>query len=366
MRELTVGSATGREVPEKHPDVEQNPPRRATGVTITEPSSTPQAAAPPVSKGKGKKKATEPLQPLNKSSDENGTDLSILDSLPIPCQLFDRDGKFNAPEAPAAPSSKRHPEESNKVPQAKKPRTAGLPEDGPSANATPPPSPHEQQTPPAPAGSTPSPAAPTDQTQQAFLALTAGRMRSGTITEQSKSLQQQHADELKAAEAKYAEQLAAMLKEKNKLAKELKEKQNSLDKSVEQMNQCKDSNRINYHEAKKLEQELIASRQETKTLEGRIKKLEKANASNLERYKNTTSKCFCNFWKHNQGAKFNYLPECARQAELACCSASSQAEEERARVLASPEISLATGMDGAENETADVVDQSPPQDPPAP
>ncbi|XP_062086224.1 predicted GPI-anchored protein 58 [Humulus lupulus] len=172
----------------------------------------------------------------------------------------------STPEAPKAPvskkkASKRHPGESSKMPQAKKSRTTGLPEDGPLANATPPPSPHEQQTPPAPAGSTPSPLTPTDQTQQvgaastgvditshafrsvkhkvakivkndhcreamaatetmdvdqiltralnefasAFLTLTAGQLRSGAVTEQSKSLKQRHADELKAAETKHAE-----------------------------------------------------------------------------------------------------------------------------------------------------------------
>ncbi|XP_062118421.1 uncharacterized protein LOC133832046 [Humulus lupulus] len=161
---------------------------------------------------------------------------------------------YSAPEAPAAPpsrkkTSKRHPGESSKAPQAKKPRNAGLPEDGPSANATPP-SPHEQQTPPAPARSTPSPAAPTDQTQQAspastggditsrafrseMLTLTASRLRPSAVIEQAKSLEQRHADELKAAEAKYVEQLAAVLEEKNKLAKELREKKKSLDKATE-------------------------------------------------------------------------------------------------------------------------------------
>ena len=67
-------------------------------------------------------------------------------------------------------------------------------------------------------------------------------------------MEQHHADELKAAEAKYAKQLTAVLEEKNKLAEELKEKQNSLDKAIEQRDQFKDYNRINYREAKKLEQ----------------------------------------------------------------------------------------------------------------
>ncbi|XP_062093451.1 actin cytoskeleton-regulatory complex protein pan-1-like [Humulus lupulus] len=86
----------------------------------------------------------------------------------------------SAPEAPGAPSSKkktskRHPNESSKMPQAKKARTAGPLAVGPSANVTPPPSPHKQQTPPAPAGSTPSPPALTDQTQQAGPASAWGR-----------------------------------------------------------------------------------------------------------------------------------------------------------------------------------------------
>ncbi|XP_062080931.1 uncharacterized protein LOC133785730 [Humulus lupulus] len=207
---------------------------------------------------------------------------------------------YSAPEAPEAPSSKkktskRHPGESSKVPQAKKTHTAGPPVDGPSANVTPPPSPLEQQTPHAPVGSTPSPPTPTDQTQQAaptstggdisshalrsvkdrvakilkheccreamastetmdvdqiltralnefasaMLTLTAGRLRSGAVTEHSRTLEQRHAEELKAAEAKYAEQLEAVLEEKNKLDEELREKQTALDKAVEQRDNFK-------------------------------------------------------------------------------------------------------------------------------
>ncbi|XP_062085404.1 uncharacterized protein LOC133791495 [Humulus lupulus] len=198
---------------------------------------------------------------------------------------------YNTPETSVAPPSKkkarkRHPGESSKAPQAKKPRNAGLPEGDPSANATPP-SPREQQTPPAPAGSTPPLAAPTDQTQQvgpastggdittrafksvkdrvakivkhdrcreamdvdlilnrtlneftsAMLTLTVGRLRSGAVTEQAKSLEQRHADELKAAVEKYAGQHAVVLEEKNKLAEEGKEKQKSLDKAIDQRDQ---------------------------------------------------------------------------------------------------------------------------------
>ncbi|XP_062100063.1 lysine-rich arabinogalactan protein 18-like [Humulus lupulus] len=93
---------------------------------------------------------------------------------------------YSAPEAPKAPSSKkktskRHPGESSKMPQAKKARTVGPTVDGPSANATPPPSPLEQQTPTAPAELTPSPPAPTNQTQQASPASTGGDISSRTL-----------------------------------------------------------------------------------------------------------------------------------------------------------------------------------------
>ena len=198
-----------------------------------------------------------------------------------------------------------------------------------------------------------------------MLTLSAGRIHLGIVIEQAKTLEQRHEDEIKAAEAKYAEQLAVVVDEKAKLAKELEEKQRSLEKVREQRDQFKESNRFNFCAAQQLEVDLVASRQETTTLEGRIEELEKANAKNLERYKSATLRCFYDFWKHNQGANFDYLPENARDAELARCAA-QLAEEERSRVPASPEISLAAGMDGADNEAAGVVDQNLPQDPPAP
>ena len=68
--------------------------------------------------------------------------------------------------------------------------------------------------------------------------------------------------------------------------------------------------------------------------------------------KNATLRCFDDFWKHNQGANFDYLPENAREAELARYAA-QLAEEERSRVPASPEISLATEMEGADKEAVD-------------
>ncbi|XP_062089318.1 uncharacterized protein LOC133795874 [Humulus lupulus] len=277
-------------------------------------------------------------------------------------EMFDL---YSAPDAPASKkkASTRHRGECSKKPPAKKSRTEDPPAAGPSKNITPPPSPLKQQTPPAPVESTPSPPAP------AMLTMTVGRLRSGVITEQSKASEQWHTEELKAVEAKYVEQLemaqkvnAALLEEKNKLAEEMKGKQTTLDKALEAKEKYKESHLINFRKAKKLEADLIESRQEAENLEAWINNLEKANTSNLERNKGATSKCFYDFWKHNQGANFSYLPERMRQTEIARCVA-RLAEEEREKIPASPEISLATGVEGTNNEAEAAADQENPQDP---
>ncbi|XP_062100353.1 uncharacterized protein LOC133806246 [Humulus lupulus] len=67
--------------------------------------------------------------------------------------------------------------------------------------------------------------------------------------------------------------------------------------------------------------------------------------------------------KELQATEASYLLEDARTAELARCAARLAAEE-RARVPATPEISLATWMDGGE-AAEDAVEQNAPQDPPA-
>ncbi|XP_062114437.1 uncharacterized protein LOC133825524 [Humulus lupulus] len=336
---------------------------------------------------------------------------------------------YSAPDAPGSKkkASRRHCEECSKDPPAKKACTEDPPAADPSKNTTPPPSPVEQQNMSVPVGSTPSPSAPADQTQPAtstpigddissrtlrlakdrmtrilrhersreamagtesmevdqilnralnelaseMLTVTASRILSGVITEQSKSSEQQHAEELKVIEEKYVEQLevaqkanTTLLDEKNKMAEELKEKQAALDKALEAKEKYKESHVINFHEAKKLEAGLIESKQEAEKLEARINELEKTNASNLERYKGATSKCFYDFWKHNQEANFNYLSERMRQTEIARCAACLE-EEKRVKTPASPEISLATGVEGAEDEAEAAVDQEHPQDPPA-
>ncbi|XP_062080148.1 uncharacterized protein LOC133784897 [Humulus lupulus] len=325
-------------------------------------------------------------------------------------------------------ASRRHRGKCRKEPPAKKkPALRTLQQLVLRKNTTPPPSPLEQQSPPAPVGSTPPPSAPVDQTQpaalvqtrddlsshalksskdkmtrilkhehsreamagiesmdvdqilnralnelaSALLTMIAGWLRSGVITEQSKASEQWHAEELKAVEAKYIEQLeavqkanAALLEEENKLAEEMKQQQTALNKALEAKEKYKESDLTNFSEAKKLEADLIESRQEADKLEARINDLEKTNASNLERYKGATSKSFYDFWKHNQGADFSYLSECMRQIEIAWCVARLE-EEERAKTPASPEISLATGVEGVKNEVEAAVNQENPQDPPA-
>ncbi|XP_062094195.1 uncharacterized protein LOC133800257 [Humulus lupulus] len=334
---------------------------------------------------------------------------------------------YSTPDAPASKkkASRKHREECSKDPPAKKARTEDPPGADPSKNTTPPPSPVEQQTPSVPVRSTPSPPAPVDQTQpaaptptgddissralrlskyrmtrilrhersreamaetesmevdqilncalnevaSAMLTVTASRLRSGVITEQSKSSEKRHAEELKVVEAKYDEQLevaqkenTALLEEKNKMAEEMKEKQVALDKALKAKAKYKESHVINFREAKRLEADIIESRQEAEKLEARINELKKTNASNLERYKGATSKCFYDFWKHNQGANFSYLSECMRQTKIARCAARLE-EEKRAKTPASPEISLATGVEGAEDEAEATVDQEHTQDP---
>ena len=95
-----------------------------------------------------------------------------------------------------------------------------------------------------------------------------------------------------------------------------------------------------------------------------MEQLKLTNAKDLERYKNATLRCFYDFWKHNQGADFSYLPDDARNAELARCTARLAAKE-RARVPTSPSIQPAAGVEGGE-AAGDVVNQNAPQDPPAP
>ena len=96
----------------------------------------------------------------------------------------------------------------------------------------------------------------------------------------------------------------------------------------------------------------------------RVQELEEAGAKELEKYKEATHLCFYEFWKHNWEANFSYLSERLRRTLMTQCTIRLE-KEEKAEVPASPEISLARGIDGAGNEAGAAVDQDAPQDPPA-
>ncbi|XP_062080307.1 uncharacterized protein LOC133785060 [Humulus lupulus] len=277
---------------------------------------------------------------------------------------------YTAPEAPDAPASKKkasrqHHVECSKAPPAKKTRIADPPEARPSTNTTPPPSPLEQQTLPTPVGPAPSPPTPADQTQLAALAPTGDDLSSRALRSakdrMARILRHERCREAMAGtESMDVDQIlncalnelvsleaaqkanATLLEEKNTLAEEVKGKQTALDKAIEAKEKYKESHVINYREAKKLEADLIVSRQEAEKLEARIDELEKANASNLE----------------------SYLPERMRKTEIARCVA-RLAEEEKAKIPASPKISLATSVEGVDDEADAAADQENPQDPPA-
>ncbi|XP_062118844.1 uncharacterized protein LOC133832526 [Humulus lupulus] len=362
VRETTAGSATSGEVLEQHHDVSQTPRRRTTGVTIRESSSTLRAAAAAAPSGKGKKKVSEHPAPILESSNDNA--MSTED-------LFELYSKA----VPTAPLSKKkgsrpHRGESSKNSPTKKDQIGDPPMPVPSWETTPPsasldqtsPPIHIDQTPPAaPADQTPPPvsidqtppAAPADQTPPpGMLTMTASWRRSGALTaqyekrlsEQLKAPEDKHAEELKASEARGIEEL------------KMAEHQATLLKAIKTKEKCKEASLLNFKKASKLQDDLIISRKETEGLEEHFKELKETNASNLERYKGATFNCFYVFWKHNREADFSYLFERLRQSQINRCLAQLE-EEERAKVPASPEISLATGIDGMEEEVGASVDQ---------
>ncbi|XP_062100976.1 uncharacterized protein LOC133806895 [Humulus lupulus] len=273
-------------------------------------------------------------------------------------------------------STRKHDGEPSQMPSAKRNRATDPSTDGPSGQTSvQPPAPHEQEIlpPPTPAATNPSPPAPTEQTQQAegvppgaklsgrslrsakdrlahilkhdrckeamaeaMLTMMAARARAGTSIEQSRARESKLMEELRAAEARHAGEMEVVTQQKDSLVADLVEKQASLESARKQREEYQEASRIHWHEVKKLQEENLVKDRSIVILKSQ---------------------------KHNQSANFGYLPEDARKAELACCAARLAAEE-RARVPASPEISLATGMDGGE-AAEDTVNQNAPQDPPA-
>ncbi|XP_062100527.1 uncharacterized protein LOC133806441 [Humulus lupulus] len=148
----------------------QLPPQRATGVTINKPTGAPRPVAASAPPGNGKKKATEPIL---ESSDENNTNFTLLDSLPIPFHLFDGDDMLaeRAFDLYTKSTSKKKSHrcqfgEGCSNQPAKKPRTDDPPASTPTKETTPPPAPTRKLTPPtltnpdpsSPVGQTPPPA----------------------------------------------------------------------------------------------------------------------------------------------------------------------------------------------------------------
>ncbi|XP_062080768.1 uncharacterized protein LOC133785562 [Humulus lupulus] len=155
-------------------------------------------------------------------------------------------------------------------------------------------------------------------------------------SEDLKEAKAKHTEALKKAEAKHLEVLQVTEATIASLEEELKRKDASIDKITASKEQYKEVSLMNYREAHKLQDELAISRQE-------VAALEEQNARNLEDYEGATFECFYLFWKNNTTANFSYLPDHIREAELARCIA--RLEEET--IKRSPEIALATGIEGA-------------------
>ena len=128
-------------------------------------------------------------------------------------------------------------------------------------------------------------------------------------------------EELQAAEARHAGELEVVTQQKDALVAELAEKQASLETARKQRDDYQESSRIQWREVKKLREEHLAKDTTIAVLQSQVEQLKLTNAKDLERYKNATLRCFYDFWKHNQSANFNYLPEDAKKAELARCTA---------------------------------------------
>ncbi|XP_062119084.1 uncharacterized protein LOC133832806 [Humulus lupulus] len=333
-----------------------------------------------------------------------------------------RQPKTTAP-ASRKRGSMRHPGESNSDPSKKRARTEDPPAPIPSKETTPP-APVDQTPPPAPVDPTPPTTVnpmPPDQSgktqaeailntaynsandklkklsrhrcsQEAFSNVSSMKVKqipsrslneilSGVFTlstnwRRSEETYAKHAKEIKAVEGRLIEKLKAVkdrhaqlleelraAEEKNaKLGGELKQHKEALAKDTESKERYRESSVLNFKEASKLKNELAISRKETAELEERVKLLEETNASDLEWFKGATFNYFYMFWKNNREANFDYLPERIKQDELAKCIAHRKEEE---KVQASPEISLAMGIDGISEDAGTSIDHQPQQDPPA-
>ncbi|XP_062089291.1 uncharacterized protein LOC133795853 [Humulus lupulus] len=240
--------------------------------------------------------------------------------------------------------SKRYPGESSSDPSKKRARTEDPPTHVPSKESTLPPAPVDP-TPPdpfdpiPPALVNPTPPDQSRKTQAEAVLNTAYNSTNDKLKKLSRhqcrvltlstgwrcseETSAKHAEEIKAVKGRLAEQLKAVedrhaqlgeelrvVEERNaKLGEELKQHKEALAKVTESKAKYKEASVINFKEASKIQDELAISKKETAELEERVKLLEETNAGDLERFKETTLKCFYMYWKSSPKANYDYLPE---------------------------------------------------------
>ncbi|XP_062080539.1 uncharacterized protein LOC133785309 [Humulus lupulus] len=220
-------------------------------MTINELTGSPRHAAAPAPPGKGKKKATEPIL---ESSDENDTDFMLLDSLLIPCHLFDGDDMLAecafdlyTKSASKKKSHKRQSGEGCSNRPTKKPRIDDPPTPTPTREATPPPAPTREATPPTPTNPDPPspvrqtpPLAPIDPMPPASTVQhSAGHREENAQFEKRpgnslSAAEAQYTEQLKAAEASYAEQLKTVEVKHSDALKEVEAKHTEAFKEAEE------------------------------------------------------------------------------------------------------------------------------------
>ncbi|XP_062103586.1 uncharacterized protein LOC133814671 [Humulus lupulus] len=279
---------------------------------------------------------------------------------------------------PVTPASKKkgsrqHRGESSSNPPTKKAQTEDPPIPVPSKETTPPPAPVDQTSPPAPVDQTPPPA-PADQTlpdqkgktlEEALMniALISAKDRVTKLSRHRHSRESISDTDSLEVDQIFSRALNEVLSGVLTMSTGWRRSE-ALNAKYEKRlgEQLKIAKAKYVEEASKLQDELTISRKENDELEERVKLLEETNTKDLERFKGATFKCFYMFWKNNREANFDYLPKHMRQFELTRCLARLE-EEEKAQE--SPEISLATGIDGVDEEAGASIDQQIPQDPSA-
>ncbi|XP_062100622.1 uncharacterized protein LOC133806550 [Humulus lupulus] len=221
-------------------------------------------------------------------------------------------------------ANRRHPGEGSSEPFNKKARA----EDPPTPPATP--TPTRNTTPPPPRNSLPPEQARQPSTkdllsvaynttheklqrlsrhrrsQEAFSQLPPLPHNQGILTmghgwRRAEEFEAKFFEEVKAVEARYAEQQKAGEEKNASLSEELRKHQEAFVKITDAKEKCKEASVLNFKEASKLQDDLVINRKETAEQKERAKRLDETNARNLEKYKGAAFKCFYLFLKSIQG-----------------------------------------------------------------